>query len=119
MEQAINKAIKGGYGKGMVFGKNATKFDYEDYLDIPTVSFENRDRFIEKAIDTVLIDPLFWQALGKQQGWYDHQLRGKHGECLECGAPQCAIEWRENWHYFIDHLADGGNVDDFFNKLLK
>tara|TARA_R110000868_G_scaffold236293_4_gene490322 strand:- start:590 stop:853 length:264 start_codon:yes stop_codon:yes gene_type:complete len=43
----------------------------------------------------VLLDPLFWQALKTKE------------------------DWRNVWHDFIDHLADGKDVDSFFNNLLK
>lgn len=28
-------------------------------------------------------------------------------------------EWRYEWHSFIDYLADGKDIESFFEKLLK
>jgi len=66
-----------------------------------------------------LLDPLFWQALGKHQGWeesmeYKHHLEGS----FSIQIVKTEDRWKKEWHNFIDHIASGKNIDEFFNKLL-
>jgi hypothetical protein len=74
------------------------------------------------------LDPFFWQSLGKALGWkvetyeeevmipYTHEIRTitktKKGHRL-------VPPWRIRWHRFIDHLAAGKHVEQFFEDLLK
>jgi hypothetical protein len=84
MEQAIKKAIEGGW----------------------------RDRFLSKNHKNTeailvqwdaLLDPLFWQALGKALGWEE---KLQHNP------------WKRCWHRFTDHIASGKDADSFFTNLL-
>lgn len=91
MEQVIKLAIEGGYD-----GKISHNECYSQW------------------INRCLLSPLFWQALGKQQGWKDtdnnpHLARNK--------MPQ--EEYMYHWHNFIDHIADGKSVDSFFELIIK
>lgn len=93
MKQAIQKAIEGGYkcveSEVLADGVWADLF--------------------RKAI---LLDPLFWQALGKAMGWGMKGLyEGEKGQVMEY--------WIAVWHTFIDHLAEGKSADEFFTELLK
>lgn len=59
-----------------------------------------------------LLDPLFWQALGKGLGWgnkYDLEP-AKHNRSNY-------LEWLSHWHKFIDHLAAGKTIEQFFKEL--
>ena len=53
-----------------------------------------------------VLDPRFWQSFGKALGWDKIETNPKN------------VSWLEHWHGFIDHLASGGNPDDFFKELL-
>jgi len=123
MEQAIKKAIEGGY-------------DIEaGYRQCKSVG--DRDRF-------ALLDPLFWQALGKQQGWkriFVHSSYGVTNEEMEIfedidkkqkfgfmydgddendfSIAKSLPEWKYRMIRFTLHIADGGDIDEFFNKILK
>lgn len=55
-----------------------------------------------------LLDPSFWQALGKARGWEKWFMPYKYG----------MTEWQGNWHRFIDHLAEGGDSETFFKNLV-
>ena len=94
MEQAIKLAIKGGF---------AAMENWE------------RDQFVQRYITTL---PVFWQSLGKAMGWNEYseerKLAGK-GNMIHL----LEDHWFAEWHHFIDHLAEGGNADDFFNQLLN
>lgn len=84
MEEAIKKAIEGGYLKAL-----------NDITGLPS------DFLNESA---VLLDPLFWQALGKAEGWI-YPVGGMNG--------------LREWHKFIDHLAEGKDAESFFTNLLE
>jgi len=84
MEQAIKKAIEGGYPRGR----------------IGSASF-------------FCMDKDFWQALGKAEGWGIVQPRGAGIEFIS------DEYWKQHWHRFIDHLAEGNSIDSFFNELLS
>ena len=89
METAIKKAIEGGYdGHGLTLDSGAVIYD----------------RF--------LLDPLFWQCLGKAEMWREKELEAKDGTKYKA-------EYIYVWHSFIDHIAEGGDIDSFFNQLLK
>ena len=95
MERAIKKAIIGGYQN-----------DIGDHEDEPRL----------------LLDPKFWQALGKEQYWEDDKLMAYHTPRFDEGATPKAIrpaEWRHIMHKFLDHKIEGKDVDEFFNQLLK
>lgn len=97
MEKAIQKAIEGGY---------VTGFRYDKLADMDGIM---------RAGEILFLDPLFWQALGKSLGWnkrvteYYSFTDGKINNDV----------WRIEWHRFIDHLAEGKSINDFFNSLLK
>lgn len=63
----------------------------------------------------IFLTPSFWQALGKAMGWTDLYIEfvkpGDEGKILEPNA------WRNQWHLFIDHLAESGTPDSFFAEL--
>lgn len=97
IKQAITKAVEGGYElkeakchhvlmhdeNGCPFG-----FHYEPWHFYTS-------------------DPSFWQALGKELGWVDTDVRRIEGKI-----------WRFHWHRFIDHLAEGKDAESFFATLL-
>ena len=58
----------------------------------------------------ILLDHLFWHALGKAMGWIG--LHSNVGEVNEMDF----YMWQ--WHNFIDHLADGGTAESFFQNLI-
>lgn len=108
MKEAIQKAIEGGY-------KLPNDTDYSaSYVKIKNVRGRTTDfvfgQFGSQCLGTIptadiLLDPLFWQALGKAMGW---EFRSDHKE-----------PWKKEWHRFIDHLAEGKDVESFFKDLLK
>ena len=59
-----------------------------------------------------LLDPLFWQSLGKAMGWKWCPFR-HYPHTVEC------VEWIVQWHCFIDHLAEGKTAESFFETLTK
>jgi len=94
MEKAILKAQEGGYKFSFFEGEAIQKFSNGTF--VPAMFYKE------------LLDPLFWQCLGKAEGW-DANI----GHDLDL-----VRNWHYYWHSFIDHLAKGKNPDDFFNNLL-
>jgi len=89
VEQAIKKAIEGGWNEGRA------------EIGIPEGKVGS-DMFIDEI---AFADPLFWQSLGKAMGWPSNPMSWKG--------------WKNQWHDFIDHLAEGKTAEEFFEKLLK
>jgi len=55
-----------------------------------------------------LLEPLFWQCLGKSLGWPEVDMRNPIDPA-----------WLWRWHMLIDHLAEGKDIDDYFKGLEK
>lgn len=107
IEEAIKKAIEGGY---VIF---------RELEDGVKHSLHRNDMFL---------DPLFWSSLGKAMGW-----EGRCPECLNkiqknrktCSTKYCQkgddsdyqSVWLYHWHKFIDSLAEGKIVDEYFKNL--
>ncbi len=119
MEKAILKAIEGGYKEGC-----EPVFNVIDNTPGINWSIHNRPTLSERLWSSdILLDPLFWQALGKAEGWGDKKIKihctssmkdvGSVGETFE------RFVWENMWHHLIDHLAKGGDAESFFNELLK
>lgn len=90
MEKAINKAIKEGYKDNLIYG--------EEYVE----------KFHKYKI---FLDPLFWQALGKAEGWKHEESRDREGRLNG--------DWITHWEDFIHHLAEGKDINTFFEELLN
>lgn len=99
MENAIAKAIEGGYKLSLS-------------VLVAKDHYEHMQHMSEIAVyPSILLDPLFWQALGKQQGW---QSEWKDKAITSMIEPR----WRYEWHALIDHIAQGKDINDFFATLL-
>jgi len=115
IEQAIKKATDEGFRL-----KKALEFNtYQDHLG------------------DFLIDPKFFQCLGKAMGWEGGKIRmcvgcgvalrwneqptmdGKHGGKNGCGSDieEYEGQWIIGWHMMIDHLAEGKTIEEFFKNL--
>lgn len=91
MKEAIQKAIEGGW---------RPTFNSLPHLH-PNREWQH-----------ITSDPLFWQSLGKALGW-----SGTNTACNKCGV--AFNGWKGHWHRFIDHIAEGKDVDEFFKELIK
>lgn len=111
-EKAIKKAIDGGYQGGKNFASYRSSHGYHriiicDEGILPKKVLELSD---------ILLDPTFWQALGKAEGWGNISL---DGAVWKSGRDGYINVWQSYWHDFIDHLASGKSADAFFEELLK
>jgi hypothetical protein len=129
MEKAIQKAIEGGWNAFDLCHKacvtpasfqingDLIEFFEDEYKDEGVVEFD-----IEKCF----LDPLFWQALGKSFGWEEMYCTSGDGCEYPWGSGMHEYgcnwtgknEWKEQWHSFIDHLAEGKSAESFFETLL-
>ncbi len=107
MENIIKKAVKGGYSWWTSRYPTLTEIEEE------RIKFLLED-YEKPSYADLVCDPLFFQALGKSCGWYNHTMRGSRGECLECGAPQCDIEWKTNALHFHEI-----NLTESFESAVK
>jgi hypothetical protein len=111
METAIKKAIEGGYHSDI---KNITRLDTENCLISGTYYihfFEEEGQLFSCNTYQTLLDPLFWQALGKTEGWKGIRYWYEYTNEIE--------PWIHEWHRFIDHLAEGKDAESFFTNLLN
>ena len=116
METAIKKAIEGGWNDRLY-----------------RVDTGNDKVWTHHS--SLLLDPLFWQALGKSMGWKtytwtswkgwdDHSIEyptddQSYNPPSENAYCQRHITPILHWHRFIDHLASGQSADSFFEELLS
>lgn len=102
MEQAIKKAIEGGWKptKYLDYGNDKQMLGLEIFIS-------------KHAQSMALLDPLFWQALGKADGW-----KKLHMIDIRRGSETSQHYWLYQWHRFINHLAEGKDIDSFFNELF-
>lgn len=102
IQETITKAIEGGWNAG----KEVKIQTY--YKRLPTVSVGDLGEDGEfLRTQEYLLDPLFWQSLGKAMGWetqFDEDKGFNH-------------QWQYEWHRFIDHLAEGKDAESFFESL--
>lgn len=101
MNEAIKLAIeKGGYEPLFVEDRYALPMQHEPFR-------------LDKPLNSILIDPRFWQALGRACGW-----REENGSICRDASCQACHEYMRQWHRFIDWIAEGKNTDDFFTNLI-
>jgi len=125
METAIKRAIEGGWKTSWVVNGNFLKDEcYGTILD-----------HLNHADSNFLLNPTFWQALGKAEGWgnngvshaifkyiasIDRPTKRNPSPTVEKDMYRYEVPaWSYHWHRFIDHLAQGKDVESFFKDLLK
>ena len=100
-QQAIQYAIEKGYKyTSQLFG-----------LDI---LIQNQKLNREIHLRFVLLDPLFFQALGKKLGW----------AIITCdnfgkGDVNCNPSWLYHQHRLIDWIAERKDIESFFAEIIK
>ncbi len=119
MEKAIKKAIEGGYTQQW----ELTHIGLEKGNEIAHFKEYDGDGYFKhrKNVYAILLDPLFWQALGKQQGWdkMDEQMQRQYTKSGGGKIGVIMMRYVYHWHKFIDHLAEGKDIESFFAELLK
>ena len=112
VQRAIELSIEGGW--------RAAEKPFIDKSETGwvTVGFNNVTTNVLVWHHEILLDPSFWQCLGKRKGWeYHHAFwcyaNEKGGKC-DCSPED---EKLYHWHRLIDHLADGGTIESYFATL--
>ena len=104
LNKAIQDAIRDGY---LLDGKKLLYYEKYGYWYIDN---GNNDWDIV-CLNEILLDPLFWQCLGKSRGW------NKTSSNFSKKKITITEYWRPVWHRLIDHLADGKDITSFFDSL--
>lgn len=102
MEKAIKRALEGGWSARYTHS-------FYQFNDPQT---KNR----KVPITSILLDKLFWQALGKVEGWDEGCVNDEEYKLTKYSQ---VWMWKHKWHQLIDHIAEGKDIDSFFNGLLK
>lgn len=117
IQQGIEKAIEGGYQELFWDGcKECGGVGRDDNIDFVCTVCKgtgNGDLLLEEMSaqwERFTSDPLFWQSLGKAMGWREEYPKAG----VRIGT---FIEWKQMWHRFIDHLAEGKDAESFFENL--
>lgn len=110
IEQAIKEAVKkGSYKAGWRLHSLQRIGEGTMTAGFETIRNQQRQVF---AVSDLFLDPAFWSALGKARGWLEaSDPCGRGPKCHECH------EYMKYWHRFIDHLAEGKDVETFFQAL--
>ena len=116
IQEAMDKAVEGGYhiegADGMDNAYSGANDEYSAWTRTDTES-----SFLVPVEET-LLDPRFWQALGRTLGWdevCDLAIICVHGdeECQRCRGSY----WMYQWHCCIQALAQGNTLDAFFASV--
>lgn len=110
-QKIIKDAIAGGYQRGLIGFNKIIEITCDDVI-VENPKIETGRSFY--GIAWILLDPLAWQAVGKVRGWnnetayttlnHDNVPYGDGAEVIF-------------WHRFIDHLADGDDINSALEKL--
>lgn len=120
MNEAIKIAIEGGLKEG-------EKWQFVRANKYWAIWLDGNGTETPININNYLLDPLFWQALGKAMGAEGTVciLDGSEIEknkCILNGHYDWDCDfipvWKWEWHRFIDHLASGGDAETFFADLI-
>jgi hypothetical protein len=106
IQEAMNKAVEGGYHLNGADGMDTDEAGAHRACSAWTR--DDTDAPCSAGMTAPWLDPQFWRALGLALGWHE----GVATKCL-------VYEqwWRQPWHRFIDHLADGHPPEDFFARV--
>lgn len=108
MEQAIKKAIEGGY-----------RSDFEESFLLTS------NEFVSKLSERkeILLDPIFWQSLGKACGWAETLSHGsiQGGDEEACSHPECQEWFNKAIRFHEINLTDGFDkaVEYLYSLLNK
>lgn len=128
----MNKNLK---NRCMTIQEAIEKANVGGYNGYPKSFCEECGNYESPKGGSIFLDPLFWQALGKAMGWKNETCRGcsmtrdrrpeKMEEFCYCTDPDTSPNkppefiptWLFRWYRFIDHLAEGKDIESFFEQL--
>ena len=113
IQEAIEKAIEGGYLSEDIRGRKA---EVELEVDILIIQAGNFEMTVPESM--VFLDHLFWHSLGKELGWKDRIYTAQVGHVNGYHDKEVRQEkWRKQWHRLIDALAEGRTAEEYFETL--
>ena len=118
IQEAMNKAVEGGYH---IDGSDGIATSYSRANDEYSAwTRTDNDASFMVPVEETLLDPRFWQALGRTLGWdemCDLAITCVHGEeeCQNCRG----YYWMYQWHCFIQALAHANPLEAFFAQLTS
>lgn len=89
----------------------------------PRIIAEFDDGYVMNVnLEVILLDPLAWKALGKAMGWDGKYAGNWRYLGLQAGGgllkgDKTIEEWQYHWYRMIDHLAEGGTLEEFVATL--
>ena len=106
IEQAITEAITAGWHPFGAVKLNGKEWTAPEVI----VNYYHQP--------TYLLDPSFWQALGKARGWKDDDAHVWGHEDMPMRDEELVLSaWENKMHDFIHHLAEGKDANSFFANL--
>lgn len=117
LQQAIKLAIEGGYDARW----------HEEWGAYRSKAKEGWRALSTHLIDEqILLDPLFYQSLGKSLGWGEcscgcHPARGHEKgfvNCIHCKHIRHP-GYLYHAHRFLDHVMEGKDAEEFFRELIE
>ena len=108
-KEAIQKAVDSGYkyrNKDLRYDANLDEW----YVD------DSDGGYLVLSENLFFIDPEFWKCLGMAMKWCSG-VELPNGLCNNCRRLFCDSSWLHHWHNFIDTLAEGKTIDDYFETI--
>lgn len=107
-QKAIERAVSVGYVDPRPKATTTVKEDFEKNAILNSIMKTTYNPI-------VFMSPLFWQALGKAEGWGKSIIDGKEWKTGRDGYKNV---WQSYWHDLIDALSQGKTIEEFFGELL-
>lgn len=144
MKEAILKSIEGGWEpvdftnmlietRGVLFHDDFPADTKEEpdpaYVYFYDTEYPDQGWYASMHMELALLDPNFWKALIPKERTVTLDLKKMESSVM--GRPwhreaqkvsyvkKSPNRWRTEWHRFINHIADGGTPDEFFNNLIS
>ncbi len=114
IQTAIEKAIEGGWSSGSTIKSVA----YYDVLGVKEImltfeSFKDGQTYTwRRDLMAILLDPLFFQSLGKEMGWPE-KPNGRGGFVDDI----FVTHWHYKWFLLLEALRLGRTVENYFEGL--
>ena len=128
MDKAIKKALEGGWRLGWRYEHSDYSFVYVRYVDTPY-----KQPIVSWPKEKILFDPHFWECLGKACDWKNEkvsfevskkEVRTYKGSFIRPAHTVVRPRWKKNskpwlkhWHECVEHVANGGSIETFFQTL--
>ena len=112
MNEAIKRATRGGW---LPFVDTEKAVEVAEPARGLVWAYEKDGTGAGFTFNDVVLDPLFWQALGRHEGW-GAVIKGS---LEQSGMKFHTKKWKAYWHDFTDHIAEGKDIDSFFDSILK